>query len=188
MCGILRVLGLNRSKIILITWLGISGPGFFRARFYTPGLQTRFLVEIDNSQSPVRKQNVLLRYFDKLQVAQKPVTYGDNLQTFMDHHTIDIGNLQPLQWLCLPELWQQYPRLYRMAIDIFTIPPSSAEPERTFLGARRTQSWDRLRLSASNLEKLGVYRKLAEEWTSRYDTPPHCTSWDGWRFIRYRSR
>ena len=41
-----------------------------------------------------------------------------------------------------------------MALDILSIPPSSAEPEVTFLGARRTQSFDRLRLSAKNLERL----------------------------------
>jgi hypothetical protein len=41
-----------------------------------------------------------------------------------------------------------------MAIDILSIPPSSAEPERTFSGARRTQSWDRLSLTTENLEIL----------------------------------
>ena len=41
-----------------------------------------------------------------------------------------------------------------MAIDILLIPLSSAEPERTFSGARRTQSWDRLRMTAENLERL----------------------------------
>jgi len=41
-----------------------------------------------------------------------------------------------------------------MAIDILLIPPSSAEPEQTFLGARRIQSWDRLRMTAENLERL----------------------------------
>jgi hypothetical protein len=39
---------------------------------------------------------------------------------------------------------------YRYILDS----PSSAEPERTFSGARRTQSWGRLRLSAENLERL----------------------------------
>jgi hypothetical protein len=41
-----------------------------------------------------------------------------------------------------------------MALDILSIPPLSAEPEVTFSGARRTQSFDRLRLSAKNLERL----------------------------------
>jgi hypothetical protein len=41
-----------------------------------------------------------------------------------------------------------------MAIDIISIPPASAEPERTFSGARHILSWDRLRLTAENLERL----------------------------------
>ena len=41
-----------------------------------------------------------------------------------------------------------------MVIDIFLIPPLLAELERSFLYARRTQSWDRLRLSVKTLEIL----------------------------------
>jgi hypothetical protein len=41
-----------------------------------------------------------------------------------------------------------------MAIDILSIPPSSAEPERTCSDARRTQSWDRPSLTTENLEIL----------------------------------
>ena len=41
-----------------------------------------------------------------------------------------------------------------MAIDILSIPPGSPEPERTFSGARRTASWDRLRLTIRNIEKV----------------------------------
>ncbi|KAJ4014756.1 hypothetical protein NW761_015154 [Fusarium oxysporum] len=48
----------------------------------------------------------------------------------------------------------QYPRLSRMAIDIPSIPSESAEPERAFSGARRTASWDRLRINSKNLEKV----------------------------------
>jgi hypothetical protein len=33
-----------------------------------------------------------------------------------------------------------------MALDIFSIPPMSAEAERVFSGARRTISWDRAQL------------------------------------------
>lgn len=106
---------------------------------------------------PVRKdkrQNPLGKYLEKLQVPRRPMTYGDDLTVFMNEPTTDIGDLKPLQWWCLPEHRQRYPRLHRMAIDIFSIPPSSAEPERTFSGARRTQSWDRLRMTAATLERL----------------------------------
>ncbi|KAJ0140832.1 Protein PNS1 [Fusarium oxysporum f. sp. albedinis] len=40
-----------------------------------------------------------------------------------------------------------------MAIDILSIPAMSADPERTFSGARRTISWDRMLLGASTIEK-----------------------------------
>ncbi|KAH7464586.1 hypothetical protein FOMA001_g17649 [Fusarium oxysporum f. sp. matthiolae] len=48
---------------------------------------------------------------------------------------------------------ERFPRLSKMAIDILSIPAMSAEPERTFSGARRTISWDRMLLGASTIEK-----------------------------------
>jgi hypothetical protein len=78
----------------------------------------------------------------------------DDVQLFINARPIAIKPLTPLEWWCLPEQSQRYPRLHRMAIDILSIPPSSAEPERTFSGARRTKSWDRLRMTAKNLERL----------------------------------
>jgi hypothetical protein len=39
-----------------------------------------------------------------------------------------------------------------MAIAILSIPAESTEPERTFPGARRTCSWDRLSLTCSKIE------------------------------------
>lgn len=47
-----------------------------------------------------------------------------------------------------------YPNLQQFAIDVFTIPPMSAEPERLFSGGRRTVSWTRCRLSAFTIEML----------------------------------
>ena len=47
-----------------------------------------------------------------------------------------------------------YPNLQQFAIDVFTIPPMSAEPERLFSGGRRTVSWTRCRLSARTIEML----------------------------------
>jgi hAT family C-terminal dimerisation region len=40
-----------------------------------------------------------------------------------------------------------------MAINILSIPPISAKPERIFLGARRIISWQRIRLGLGNIEK-----------------------------------
>jgi hypothetical protein len=39
-----------------------------------------------------------------------------------------------------------------MAIDILSIPPISDEPERIFLGARRTVSWDRGQIEPETIE------------------------------------
>ncbi|ODQ74025.1 hypothetical protein LIPSTDRAFT_103348 [Lipomyces starkeyi NRRL Y-11557] len=49
-----------------------------------------------------------------------------------------------------------------MAIDIPSIPPGSAEPERSFAGARRTASWDRLRLTIKTLRRLSIGNWLGE--------------------------
>lgn len=112
------------------------------------------LMEVDAPARPAMKQNMLGKHLQKLQVPRKSLTHGDDLLVFMEQENIDIGDLGPLEWWCLPEQQQRYPRLHRMAIDMFSIPPASAEPERTFSGARRTQSWDRLRMTAATLERL----------------------------------
>ena len=41
-----------------------------------------------------------------------------------------------------------------MAIDILSIAPQSAEPERSFSGARRTVSWDRGQLKVKTIQKV----------------------------------
>ncbi|PNP60887.1 hypothetical protein FNYG_14387 [Fusarium nygamai] len=42
----------------------------------------------------------------------------------------------------------------RMAIDILSIAPESADPESAFSGGRRTLSWVRERMTCQNLEKV----------------------------------
>jgi hypothetical protein len=74
--------------------------------------------------------------------------------SFVDGDAIKIGSLTPLEWWCKPEQHQHYPILSRMAIALLSIPPESAEAERTFSGARRTCSWDRLSLIPRNIETI----------------------------------
>jgi hypothetical protein len=101
-----------------------------------------------------RKDNELERLFQRAEVKKKTVQASqDDLKTFMDGDPIQIEGT-PLQWRGRFEQRAQYPRLSQMAIDIFSIPAESAEPERAFSGARRTASWDRLSLTCQNLEKL----------------------------------
>ena len=56
-----------------------------------------------------------------------------------------------IQWWLEPTQQLNYPNLAQMAIDILSINPMSAESERVFSGCRRTLSWDRASLSATNL-------------------------------------
>ncbi|KAM5529104.1 hypothetical protein FOXYSP1_16948 [Fusarium oxysporum f. sp. phaseoli] len=80
-------------------------------------------------------------------------TDSDNLDSFINALPLEI-DCTPLEWWSRLEQRAQYPRLSRMAIDILSIPSESAEPERAFSGARRTASWDRLRITCKNLEKV----------------------------------
>jgi hAT family C-terminal dimerisation region len=41
-----------------------------------------------------------------------------------------------------------------MAMDILSIPGTSDEPERVFLGARRTVSWERAQMEPKTLEMV----------------------------------
>lgn len=62
-----------------------------------------------------------------------------------------------------------YPSLSRMAIDILSIPPMSAEPERIFSGARRTITWSRHKLGVRNIERMECLKSwirtgIAADW------------------------
>lgn len=80
-------------------------------------------------------------------------TDGDSLDAFINSPAIRI-DCRPLEWWCRVEQRRQFPRLSRMAIDILSISPQSAEPERTFSGARRTASWDRLSMTCQRIEEV----------------------------------
>ncbi len=99
------------------------------------------------------KDNQLQRLLQSIQVKTAPLTEKDDFNMFISDTPISI-DCTPLEWWCRPMQRQRYPRLHRMAIDILSIPPGSPEPERTFSGARRTASWDRLRLTIRNIEKV----------------------------------
>uniref|UniRef100_A0A0D2YDT7 HAT C-terminal dimerisation domain-containing protein n=2 Tax=Fusarium oxysporum (strain Fo5176) TaxID=660025 RepID=A0A0D2YDT7_FUSOF len=62
----------------------------------------------------------------------------DMFMAFIEDKTIDIDALKitPLQWWLTPEQRRRYPRLHRMAINILSIAPSSAELEQQSSGAR----------------------------------------------------
>ncbi|XP_044717324.1 Ribonuclease H-like protein [Hirsutella rhossiliensis] len=77
---------------------------------------------------------------------------ADEYDSYTSQPPIPIDG-SPLAWWLRAEQKERFPRLSKMAIDILSIPAMSADPERTFSGARRTISWDRMLLGASTIEK-----------------------------------
>lgn len=116
---------------------------------------------------PNKKSELLSHLLQLSEVSEDtPSPYKDDLDAFINDKPFKI-QCTPLEWWCRIEQRSQYPRLSRMALDLFSIPPESAEPERAFLGARRTASWDRLRMSCQNLEKVELHQQLVERRTDR---------------------
>lgn len=109
-----------------------------------------------NQAFPVAKipRNELDRLLECLQVETTRKQNADNFMAFIQDDATDLNGQTPLEWWCQPEQRRLYPRLSQMAIAILSIPAESSEPERTFSGARRTCSWDRLRLSCSKIEMV----------------------------------
>ena len=79
----------------------------------------------------------------------------DDFDSFISEAPIALAEgTTPLQWWCSEDIRAAFPRLSRMAIDILSVPAESAEPERSFSGARRTARWDRLRMLVDSIEKV----------------------------------
>lgn len=76
----------------------------------------------------------------------------DELQQFMSAPQVPLVRLTVLEWWCDMVQRRRYPRLSKMAIDIFSAPAMADENERVFSGCRRSLPWTRARLSARHLE------------------------------------
>ena len=59
-----------------------------------------------------------------------------------------------LEWWLKPKMSARYPLLSKMAIDIYSIPGMSSEPERVFSAAKHTVSDQRNSLGAETIELL----------------------------------
>ncbi|KAK2684392.1 hypothetical protein QWA68_016752 [Fusarium oxysporum] len=90
---------------------------------------------------------------EELEVTEDLGDSMDDLEAFIKATPINISG-SPLQWWCHKDQRKTYPQLSRMAIDILSIAPESADPESAFSGGRRTLSWDRERMTCENLEKV----------------------------------
>jgi hAT family C-terminal dimerisation region len=73
------------------------------------------------------------------------------------------NGFSPLQWWCSEGQRLQYPRLHRMALDIFSIPSMTDAPERIFSGGRRAISWGRAKLRPNHVEML----ETLSNWVSQ---------------------
>jgi hypothetical protein len=99
------------------------------------------------------ESNKLAQLARNMKVKTAVLRCEDDFMTFITAQPIEIDST-PLQWWCASEQRRRYPRLSRMAIAILSISPESSEPERAFSGARRTCSWDRLRIKCANIERV----------------------------------
>lgn len=123
---------------------------------YNTDLSGDLLPNLEFSPPPpeerLNKLDMLLKELDVKPTSQAE---SDDFNTFINADPIKLQNdCTPLQWWCQSDQRRQYPRLSRMAIAVLSIPAESSEPERTFSGARRTCSWDRLRLSCGTVEMI----------------------------------
>ncbi|OBS16901.1 hypothetical protein FPOA_12540 [Fusarium poae] len=107
----------------------------------------------DTPVAPGKPPSQLQLLLQEMEVETAVSTDSDNLEAFINAPAIKI-DCEPLEWWCRTEQRRQFPRLSRMAIDILSINPQSAEPERTFSGARRTASWDRLSITCERIEEV----------------------------------
>lgn len=149
---------------------------------------------------PKRKPNQLDILLKTLEVRTIGASARDDFDAFINAESISLPDrCTPLQWWCQDAQRRTYPKLSRMAISILSIPAESSEPERTFSGARRTCSWDRCRLTCTNIEMIecvgswlryGLIRSVREcgmglpasppsddEWVDIEDDSEDCIDW-----------
>src|SRR6266850_4144851 len=89
----------------------------------------------------------------------------DEFQFFIDAAKVNLEarGMTPLEWWCLEEHRSQYPRLFKMALDILSIPPMSDAPERTFSCGRRTIAWSRAKLKSESIQMV----ETLSNWVSQ---------------------
>jgi hypothetical protein len=59
-----------------------------------------------------------------------------------------------IEWWCEPRQRTRFPNLYKMAVDVLSIPAMSAEPERLFSECKRILTSDRHSMQADTLEAI----------------------------------
>lgn len=112
-------------------------------------------MEATEAESPLRKRqaNEWDSLLEEMEVTEDLSDSVDDFESFIHAAPIRISG-SPLEWWCHKDQRKNYPHLGRMAIDILSIAPESADAETAFSGGRRTLSWDRERMTCKNLEKV----------------------------------
>lgn len=147
----------KRSTYIKKNWLqSWVQPAIARANtIWDEDYKTASIPVSEDVPQPKRQQRDL-NAFDRLRrelAVIADTADDDDFKIFIDAPPIQIS-CTPLEWWCHEDQRRRYPKLHRMAIAILSIPAESAEAERVFSGARRTCTYDRLRLSCTNIEKI----------------------------------
>lgn len=109
-----------------------------------------------NSESTIAAKSNQLSDYDQFMnrvLKTEENSISDEFERFIKGDKVRITR-SPLEWWLEPTQGDTYPNLQKFAIDVFSIPPMSTEPERLFSGRRRTVSWARCRLSALTVEML----------------------------------
>jgi len=86
----------------------------------------------------------------------------DEFERFVNAEPVSIGSSSTLAWWLQESQQTSFPSLSKLAINVFSIPSMSTEPERVFSGARITISWDRTQLGSKMVE----YSECLKSWVS----------------------
>lgn len=79
---------------------------------------------------------------------------GDELEQYLSEPLLLQNHKTALDWWLASEQRTRLPFLSKMAIDVFSIPAMSSEPERVFSGAKHTLTEQRMRCSIETIELL----------------------------------
>jgi hypothetical protein len=119
----------------------------------TPSLLT-------DGQSDARRATSVETCYERWRQSQYAKMQTHNMhsefQKFINSPVDSIGftaSYRVLDWWLEPCQRRNYPRLYRMAVDILSAPTMSAEAERVFSRARRTITFDREKLKAESVSQ-----------------------------------
>ena len=96
-------------------------------------------------------QNSFFQWQHRRQGNQEAV---DELDQYLSELLMTRSKASALDWWTRPEQRMRFPLLSKMAIDIYSIPAMSSEPERVFSGAKHTISDQRNSLKGSTIEML----------------------------------